>query len=102
MEGFWPINWTMSLASIKERMADYHKAVRRKPPEKEKCFVRQIVDELTVMGWISIPCEELDKRPSRSANIPKSLRKYSLSFFYFHPLPLFEEEVKATARTPRN
>jgi hypothetical protein len=87
-EGFvGPITFETPKEVWSKWIRDYKKALRRKAPEKAKVSGQRVLDELAAYGLMEIPRRELDRCPSCPATLPKSLKDYSLAFFYFESIP---------------
>jgi hypothetical protein len=75
---------------LEKLMRDYEEALRRKVPAKAAMLSERVLDEIAGYGLMQIPQAELDRIPAYSAKLPKPLRNYSLAFFYFECIPLFD------------
>jgi hypothetical protein len=59
-------------------------------PKNVKTAALNIIDELSHFHLMNIPRSKLKKCPARSANITAELSRYSLEFFFFRSIPLFD------------
>lgn len=95
VEGFEPIDWQKTRSDIVIQMRRYARARGQRLPKRIKALIERVLDVLAASGLIAVSEKELRSTPSRSRQIPKSLRNYSFAFFYFESIPIFVPTSKS-------